>query len=94
MKENPAGRVSDINFKTLTAKLHLLEGQNDKASDCADDALALTNDATTVFEIRRLALLLSELKRFEDASSRSGSGLPFQTRLVPIQYIFYNVQTG
>ena len=67
MKEVPAGRVSDVNFKTLTAKLHLLEGQNDKASDCADDALALTNDATTVFEIRRLALLLSELKRFGDA---------------------------
>lgn len=67
MKEIPAETVSDINFKTLTAKLHLLEGQNDKASNCADDALALTNDATTVFEIRRLALLLSELKRFGDA---------------------------
>ena len=67
MKEVSAGRVSDVNFKTLTAKLHLLEGQNDKASNCADDALALTNDATTVFEIRWLALLLFELKRFEDA---------------------------
>ena len=67
MKEVSAGRVSDVNFKTLTAKLHLLEGQNDKASNCADDALALTNDATTVFEIRRLALLLSELERFGDA---------------------------
>lgn len=67
MKEISAGRVSDVNFKTLTAKLHLLEGQNDKASDCVDDALALTNDATTVFEIRRLALLLFELKRFGDA---------------------------
>ena len=67
MKEIPAGRLSAVNFKTLTARLHLLEGLNDKASDCADDALALTNDATTVFEIRRLALLLSELKRFGDA---------------------------
>ena len=67
MKEVSAGRVSDVNFKTLTAKLHLLEGQNDKASNCADDALALTNDATTVFEIRRLALLLFELERFGDA---------------------------
>ena len=67
MKEVSAGRVSDVNFKTLTARLHLLEGQNDKASNCADDALALTNDTTTIFEIRRLALLLSELKRFGDA---------------------------
>ena len=67
IKEVPAERVSDINLKTLTAKLHLLEGQIDKASDCADDALALRNDVTTVFEIRRLALLLFELKRFSDA---------------------------
>ena len=68
MKEVPAGRVSDVNFKTLTAKLHLLEGQNDKASKWADDAVALINDATTAFEVRRLALLLSELKRFGDAT--------------------------
>ena len=67
LEEVPAGVVSDINLKTLAAKLHLLEGKKDKASGCADDALALTNDATTVFEIRRLALLLFELKRFEDA---------------------------
>ena len=67
LNEVPAGRVSEINLKTLAAKLHLLEGKKDEASGCADDALALTNDATTVFEIRRLALLLFKLKRFEDA---------------------------
>ena len=67
LNETPAGSVSEVNLKTLTAKLHLLEEQDDKASNCADDALALTNDATTVFEIRRLALLFFELERFSDA---------------------------
>ena len=43
--------------------------------------LALTNDATTVFEIRRLALLLSELKRFEDATPALAADCRFQTRL-------------
>ena len=66
IKEIPAGRVSDVNLKMLTAKLHLLEGQNDEASKWADDAVVLINDATTAFEVRRVALLLSELKRFED----------------------------
>ncbi len=67
LNEIPAGMVSEINLKTLTAKLYLLEGQIDKASDYADDALALINDAMTVFEIRRLALLLFQLERFADA---------------------------
>lgn len=67
LEEVRAGAVSDINLKTLAAKLHLLEGQKEEASKWADDALVLMDDATTVFEIRRLALLLFELKRFEDA---------------------------
>ena len=67
LNEIPTGRVSEVNLKTLTAKLHLLEGQKEEASKWADEALVLINDATTVFEVRRVALLLSELKRFEDA---------------------------
>ena len=45
----------------------MLEGKRDEASKGADDALALIQDTTTAFDVRRLALLLSALGRFHDA---------------------------
>ncbi len=69
LEEVPGGTVSEVGLKTLTAKLHLLKGQQGEASKCADEALALTKDATPAFDVRRLALLLSALGRFNDALS-------------------------
>ena len=63
----PEGTLSDVAFKTLTARLHLLEGQQEEASKSADEALAITDDVTTVSDVRRLALLLYVLGRFNDA---------------------------
>ena len=67
LEEVPMGTISDVAFKTLTARLHLLEGRQEEALQYADQALAITHDATTVFGIRRLARLLSALGRFNDA---------------------------
>ncbi len=63
----PEETISQVGLKTLTAKLHLLEGRQDKASKRADDALALTQDTTSTFDVRRLAQLLFVLGRFNDA---------------------------
>ncbi len=59
--------VSEIGLKTLTAQLHLLEGKRDEASKSADNAPALIQDLTSTFDVRRLALLLFALERFNDA---------------------------
>ena len=67
LEEVPEGTISDVGFKTLTARLHLLEGSQEKASQCADQALVITDEATTVFDIRRLARLLVALGRFNNA---------------------------
>ena len=63
----PDGTVSDVAFKTLTARLHLLEERQAEALKSADEALAITDDVTTVSDVRRLALLLYVLGRFNDA---------------------------
>ena len=67
LEKVPGETVSQVGLKTLTAKLHWLEGKQDEASKGVEDALALTQDTTTAFDIRRLALLLSALGRFQDA---------------------------
>ena len=67
MEEVPKGTVSGVAFKTLSARFHWLEAQQEEASKYADEALAITDDATTVFDIRRLARLLSAIGRFNDA---------------------------
>ena len=63
----PGETVSEVGLKTLTARLHLLEGKRDEASKGADEALALIQDTTTASNVRRLALLLFALGRFHDA---------------------------
>ncbi len=45
----------------------MLEGKQDKATKGADDARALLQDTATTFDVRRLALLLFDLRRFNDA---------------------------
>lgn len=67
LEKVPGETVSQVGLKTLTARLHLLEGLPDEASKCADDALALIQDTTTASDVRRLALLLFALGRFHDA---------------------------
>ena len=67
LEEVPEGTVSEVAFKTLTARIHLLEGQQDEASKYADVALTITDDAATVCDVRRLAILLFDLRRFNDA---------------------------
>ncbi len=67
LDEVPEGTISDVGFKTLTARLHLLEGRQEEASQYADQALVITGETTTVFDIRRLARLLFALGRFNDA---------------------------
>ena len=67
LEEVPKETVSEVGFKTLLARLHLLEGQREEASKYADEALAITTDAVTVFDVRRLAQLLFDLGRFNDA---------------------------
>ena len=67
LKEVPSGTISDVAFKTLTARFHFLEGHQEDASRCADEALAVTKDATPASDIRRLARLLWVLGRFNDA---------------------------
>ena len=63
----PEGTISGVAFKTLTARLHLLEGQQDEASKSADEALAITGHVIKASDVRRLALLLYVLGRFNDA---------------------------
>ena len=67
LEEVPKGTISDVGLKTLTAQLYLLEGQQEGASQYADQALVITDEATTVFDIRRLARLLVALGRFNNA---------------------------
>lgn len=67
LEQVPGETVSEVGLKTLAARLHLLEGKRDEASKGTDDALASIQDTTTVFDVRRLALLLSTLGRFPDA---------------------------
>ena len=67
LEQVPEETVSAIGLKTLTARLHLLEGKQDKATKGADDARALLQDTATTFDVRRLALLLFDLRRFNDA---------------------------
>ena len=67
LEKIPKETISQVSLKTLTAKLHLLEGKQDEASRCADEALALIQDSTTTFDVRRLAQLLFALERFNDA---------------------------
>ena len=67
LEEVPEGTISDVGLKTLTARLHLLEGRQEEASQYADQALVIMDEATTVFDVRRLARLLGTLGRFNDA---------------------------
>ena len=67
LEEIPQGTISDVGLKTLTARLYLLEGRQEEASQFADQALVVLDEATTVFDIRRLARLLFALGRFNDA---------------------------
>ena len=57
LEQVPGETVPEVGLKTLTARLHLLEGKRDEASKGVEDALALIQDTTTAFDIRRLALL-------------------------------------
>lgn len=67
LEKIPKETVSQVGLKTLVARFHLLEGKQDEASRCADEALALTQNTTTTFDVRRLAQLLFALERFHDA---------------------------
>lgn len=67
LEELPEGVLSEVSFKTLTARLHLLKGEQHEASKYAGEALELINATTTVFEVRRLARLFSAMGRFNDA---------------------------
>ena len=59
--------LTEVGFKTLKAKLLVLEGQQDEALHLADQALSVINDASTVYETRRLARVLFGLGRYTDA---------------------------
>ena len=63
----PDGTISDVAFKTLMARLHLLEGDQNEALKYADEALDSISDKAIVSDVRRLALLLFDLQRFTDA---------------------------
>ena len=68
LEQVPGETFSEVGLKTLTARLHLLEGKRDEASKGADDALVLIQDTTS--GIRRpspRATCCSALGRFHDA---------------------------
>lgn len=67
LEQVPGETVSEVGLKTLTARLHLLEGKRDEASKGADEALASIQDTTMASDVRRLALLLFVLRRLHDA---------------------------
>lgn len=67
LEQVPGETVSEVSLKTLTARLHLLEGKRDEASKGVDEALASIQDTTTASDVRRLALLLFALRRLHDA---------------------------
>ena len=67
LEEISKGAISDVSYKTLTGKLQLLEGNQDEASKCADCALASKDEVTTISDVRRLARLLFDIGRFNDA---------------------------
>ena len=67
LEKIPKETISQVCLKTLTAKLHSLEGKQDEASTGADDALTLIQDTTSTLDVRRLAQLLFALGRFNDA---------------------------
>ena len=67
LKELPSETVSPVALKTLTARLHFLAGDQEKASKSADHALTLTDDTAAASDIRRLARTFSVLGRFNDA---------------------------
>ena len=81
----PGETVSEVGLKTLTAQLHFLEGKRDEASKGADEALALIQDTTSTFDVRRLALLLSALGRFPDA-------LPLWQRIVALNVLSFDTK--
>ena len=67
LSQVPQDSISPVAHLALTGKLSLLEGHQGKASKCADDARALVNKRTNAYDLRRLAILLSELSRHADA---------------------------
>ncbi len=67
LEKVPEGTISDVCLKTLVARLYLLEGRQEDASQFADQALDIISDVTSIFDVRRIARLLSDLGRFNDA---------------------------
>ena len=65
----PKETISQVSIETLTARLHLLEGNQDEALKNAEAALlALKQDVTiSAFKVRHLADLLMTLRRFDDS---------------------------
>lgn len=71
----PKGAISEMSRLTLTARLRLLQGHQEEAARYANDALALAEESTTAFDLRRLSTLLSTLGQYATA-------LPLWQRIV------------
>ena len=67
LEEVPAGRVTGVGLKSLKARLYALQGQHGEASQYVDEALAIIDHDTTVFDVRRIATVLMRLGRFAEA---------------------------
>ena len=67
LNELPVDTVSKVGISTLWAKFHRLAGDSEKASSSADQALEALSENTSLHDIRRLAVELSDLGRYKDA---------------------------
>ena len=67
LNELPADTVSKVGMSTLWAKFHRLAGDSEKASSSTDQARETLSENTSLHDIRRLAVELSELGRYKDA---------------------------
>jgi tetratricopeptide (TPR) repeat protein len=63
----PNGTISMLGMKIFRSKYALLISDRENASKLADDALALVDGSSANEDLRLLALLLSDLGRYQDA---------------------------
>jgi tetratricopeptide (TPR) repeat protein len=63
----PCATISEIGLTTLRAKLCKIDGQQELANSNASKALALVSNASSPHDVRRLAVLLSDLGRHSEA---------------------------
>ena len=64
----PEGTISQLALMTFRARCYSIEGNLEEARGCADGALSLKETTTeATFDLRRLAVLLESLGRFDEA---------------------------